>query len=32
MGYIKKEQLIALANEMKSSEYGKYLLSILKND
>jgi len=32
MGYIKKEQLFALANEMKSSEYGKYLLSILKND
>jgi len=32
MGYINKEQLIALANEMKSSEYGKYILSTLKND
>tara|TARA_B100000963_G_C22616569_1_gene667651 strand:+ start:658 stop:1542 length:885 start_codon:yes stop_codon:yes gene_type:complete len=32
MGYIKKEQLIVLANEMKSSEYGKYLLNTLNND
>ncbi len=32
MGYIKKEQLVNIAIEMKSSEYGKYLLEILNYD
>ena len=32
MGYINKEQLTEIANDMKSSEYGRYLLEILKYD
>ena len=31
-GYINKEQLTEIANDMKSSEYGRYLLEILKYD
>ena len=32
MGYINKEQLTEIANDMKSSAYGRYLLEILKYD
>ena len=32
MGYINKEQLEKIANDMKSSEYGKYLLQIISYD
>lgn len=31
MGYINKDQLISIADSMKYSDYGKYLINILKN-
>ena len=32
MGYINKEQLEKIANDMKSSEYGRYLMQIISYD
>ncbi len=30
MGYINKDQLVAIGNSMKSSDYGKYILDLIK--